>query len=221
VAICCVARILFSVASSAGLFVSLYLQRVLEYDPMKAGLVFLPSTLVGAVFSLALSAKIVVRFGVTWPLVIGLITISLGLMLLAWTPVQGNVTVDVLPGLLLTALGAGAAVNPLVLATMKCVPRSESGLLSGVMSTFSTVGTVLGLAVLAGVSAAHTDRLLASGIDLPSALNAGYHVAFLSGAVSAAGAAAVAVALLGSGKQLQNGSNAARIPMYSSGKRPQ
>jgi hypothetical protein len=79
---------------------------------------------------------------------------------------------------------------------MNGVSRSQSGLVSGVISTASTMGGALGLAVLASASSTYTKKLLAAGMELTAALNAGYHVAFFIGALSATGAAAVAVAFL-------------------------
>jgi EmrB/QacA subfamily drug resistance transporter len=193
---CCVASALFSAAGSAGVFVSLYLQTVLGYGPLQVGLAFRPYSMITAALSLGLSAKLVIRFGVKMPLTVGLAVAAVGVMLFVRAPVGGNVAVDVLPGLALLGLGAGVAFNPMLMSVMNGVPPIQSGLISGVISTSSTMGGALWLAVLASASATHTRKLLAAGLESTAARNGGYHVAFFIGAVSAAGAAAVAVAFL-------------------------
>jgi len=91
----------------------------------------------------------------------------------------------VLPGMLLLGLGAGIAFNPVLLAAMSDVDPSQSGLASGVVNTSFMMGGALGLAVLASLAAARTDAFAAGGAAQPTALNAGYQIAFLVGAVFA------------------------------------
>jgi EmrB/QacA subfamily drug resistance transporter len=195
-AISCVVRALFSAGASTGIFVALYVQEVLGYDPLHVGLAFLPSNLIMGAFSLGLSARIAIRFGVKRPLAIGVGVVGVGFLLFARAPVVGSVVVDVLPGLVLLGVGSGVSLSPLLVAGMEGVPQSESGLVSGVVSTCSTMGGTLGLAVLASGAAIRTKRLLAAGMELPAALNDGYHLAFLIGAFWAIGAAALALAFL-------------------------
>ena len=120
---------------------------------------------------------------------------ALALVLLARTPVDGNWAVDVLPATLAVGLGAGIAFNPLLLAAMSGVAPERAGLASGVVNTAFMMGGAVGLAVLASLAAARTDTLLANGDDSVTALNGGYHVAFLLGAAFVVAAAAVAVPL--------------------------
>lgn len=89
----------------------------------------------------------------------------------------------------LLGLGAGIAFNPVLLAAMSDVSPSESGLASGVVNTSFMMGGALGLAVLASLAAGRSQHLLASGSGPLEALNGGYHVAFVVGAVFAAAAA--------------------------------
>ncbi len=121
---------------------------------------------------------------------------AVGLVLFARAPVDGNFVVDVLPSMILLGIGAGMAFNPVLLAAMSDVEPSESGLASGVVNTSFMMGGALGLAILASLAASRTDDLLAAGEDQLVALNSGYHVAFLVGAIFAAAAAALAAALL-------------------------
>jgi EmrB/QacA subfamily drug resistance transporter len=180
---------LWAAAMFAWFFISaLYMQLVLGYRPLQVGLAFLPANLIMAAFSLGLSAKIVMRFGIRAPLAVGLLLAAAGLALFALSPVNGNFVAHVLPGMLLLGLGAGMALNPVLLAAMSDVAQSESGLASGMVNTSFMMGGALGLAVLASVAAARTNGLLSSGTDSIAALNAGYHLAFFVGAVFAASA---------------------------------
>ncbi|MGE0329964.1 MAG: DHA2 family efflux MFS transporter permease subunit [Ramlibacter sp.] len=182
-----VVGVLWAAAMFAWFFISaLYLQLVLGYSAMQVGLAFLPANLIMAAFSLGLSARIVMRFGIRGPLCAGLLMAALGLVLFARAPVQGQFVLDVLPGMLLLGLGAGIAFNPLLLAAMSDVAPSDSGLASGVVNTAFMMGGALGLAVLASVAAARTTTLLGAGAAPAAALNSGYQLAFVIGAVFAA-----------------------------------
>jgi len=189
--------ILWSAAMFAWFFLSaLYMQLVLGYTPLEVGLAFLPANLIMAVFSLGLSAKIVMRFGIRGPLAVGMGLVTVGLALFARAPVEGAFVVDVLPSMLFLGLGAGLAFNPVLLAAMSEVEPAESGLASGVVNTAFMMGGALGLAVLASLAASRTSSLLADGESQLAALDGGYQIAFLVGAVFAATAAGLAAALL-------------------------
>jgi EmrB/QacA subfamily drug resistance transporter len=188
--------VLWAAAMFAWFFLSaLYLQLVLGYSPLEVGLAFLPGNLIMAVFSLGLSAKLVMRYGIRKPLGVGLSLAAVGLLLFARAPVDGSI-VDVLPSMILLGLGAGMAFNPLLLAAMGDVPQEEAGLASGVVNTAFMMGGALGLAVLASLAASRTDTLTESGSSEVAALTGGYHLAFLGGAIFAAAAAALGGFLL-------------------------
>src|ERR1700758_3142378 len=192
-----VVGVLWAAAMFAWFFISaLYLQRVLGYRPMQVGLAFLPANLIMALFSLGLSARLVMRFGLRLPLGVGLLLAAAGLALFARAPVDGSFVVDVLPGMTLLGLGAGIAFNPVLLAAMSDVEPSESGLASGVVNTGFMMGGALGLAVLASVAAARSADLSASGEHSLAALDGGYHVAFVVGALFALAAAVLGATLL-------------------------
>src|SRR4249920_2776911 len=175
--------VLWAAAMFAWFFLSaLYLQRVLGYSPLDVGLAFLPTSLIMGAFSLGLSAKLVMRYGIRIPLSIGLTLAAIGLALFARAPVDGNYWMDVLPSMILLGCGAGMAFNPLLLAAMSDVAPEEAGLASGVVNTAFMMGGALGLAILASIAARKTSSLVASGESLVSALDGGYHVAFLAGA---------------------------------------
>ena len=189
--------VLWAAAMFAWFFVSaLYMQLVLGYSPMEVGLAFLPANLIMAAFSLGLSAKLVMRFGIRGPLAIGLFIAALGLALFARAPADGSFAADVLPAMLLLGLGAGVAFNPMLLAAMSDVEPSQSGLASGVVNTAFMMGGALGLAVLASLAAARSAGLAAAGAAPTLALNGGYQLTFLAGALIAGLAAALSALLV-------------------------
>jgi EmrB/QacA subfamily drug resistance transporter len=165
---------------------SLYLQRVLGYSPLEVGLAFLPGTLVWGVASIALSDRLVMRYGIKVPLVAGLLCFVVALLLFARAPVDGNYLIDALPGMLILGIGGGITFNPLLLAAMGDVGPTEAGLASGVVNTAFMMGGALGLAVLASLADSRTDSLEVSGDGPLVALTGGYHAAFLVGALFAA-----------------------------------
>jgi EmrB/QacA subfamily drug resistance transporter len=189
--------VLWAAAMFAWFFLSaLYLQRVLGYSPLQVGMAFLPANLIMGAFSLGVSAKLVMRFGIRSPLAVGLLLSAVGLVLFARAPVEGTFAVDVLPSMILLGFGAGMAFNPMLLASMSDVEPSESGLASGVVNTSFMMGGALGLAILASLAASRTSSLLAAGDGPAAAINGGYHVAFVVGAVFAAAAALLGAVLL-------------------------
>jgi EmrB/QacA subfamily drug resistance transporter len=192
--------VLWAGAMFAWFFLSaLYLQLVLGYSPLEVGLAFLPGNVIMGALSIGLSARLVMRFGIRRPLTVGLLLAALGLALLADAPVGGSFAVDVLPSMILLGLGAGIALNPVLLAAMSDVAPEEAGLASGAVNTSFMMGGALGLAVLASAAAARTDGLLGSGLDRLGALAGGYHVAFVVAALFAALAAMLAATLLRTG----------------------
>jgi MFS family permease len=195
VAVSNVVGVLWSAAMFAMFFLSaLYLQLVLGYSPLEVGLAFLPANLLMGAFSIGLSARLVLRYGVKPPLVAGMGFVAIGLGLFARAPVDGSFLVDVLPAMLVLGVGIGMAMNPLLLAAMSDVKPEDSGLASGVVNTSFMMGGALGLAVLASVAAARTggDGSLAALVD-------GYHAAFAVGTVFAVAAGAVAAIFLRTG----------------------
>ena len=191
-----VVGVLWAAAMFAWFFLAaLYLQFVLGYSPLQIGLAFLPSSLIMAVFSIGLSAKLVMRFGISRPLAIGLGLAAAGLALFIRLPVDGSFLVDVLPSMILLGFGAGMAFNPVLLAAMNDVEQTEAGLASGIVNTAFMMGGALGLAVLASVAASRTSSLEATESHL-AALTGGYHLAFLVGAIFAALAATLGGLLL-------------------------
>lgn len=201
VAVANAVSVFWAAAMFAWFFISaLYLQQVLHYTPMQVGLAFLPPDLIMAAFSLGLSAKLVMRFGMRLPMAVGLVIAGIGLALFSFAPVNGEFWVHVFPGMVLLGLGGGIAFNPVLLAAMNDVGPSESGLASGLVNTAFMMGGALGLAVLASLAGARTESLLAGGHEPLSALTGGYQLAFLTGAAFAVGAGVIGALLMRGGR---------------------
>jgi MFS family permease len=178
-------------------FASLYVQQVLGYSPLKAGLAFLPVTLgIGA--GAAAAQPLLRRFGPRGVAVGGLSLATLGMALLLRTTVAGNYPGQLLVGLIPLAIGMGLVFVPITLLATANVHGDDAGLASGLYNTSQQVGGALGLAILSTLAAAHTSSLLSGHVagGQPAALVSGFHVAFAVGAGLLALAAVLLVAML-------------------------
>ncbi len=175
---------------------ALYLQRVLGYNPLEVGLAFLPSSVLMGIISLRFTERLIMRFGAHNVLLPGIASIGIGLLLFARTPVDGTYWVDVLAPTMFIGLGAGVAFPSLMQLSMTGVEPQDMGMASGLVNSTVQVGGAIGLAVLATLSASRTEDLGAAGETAASALNGGYHVAYLVGAALVAGALVTALTLL-------------------------
>jgi EmrB/QacA subfamily drug resistance transporter len=178
---------------------ALYLQRILGYDALEVGLAFLPWTIVMGAMSFRFTARLNMRFGPRATLIPALVVVAAGMLLFARTPVDGRYVTDVLPSMILMGFGTGLAFPSLMTLAMSGATPRDSGLASGLVNTSVQVGGAIGLAVLATLATERTDGLLAHGEPAASALNSGYHLAYLIGAALVAVAIALAVTVLRSG----------------------
>ncbi len=171
---------IFSVAGMFGLFFlgALYLRRVLGYDALEIGLAFLPVTIAMGSMSIRFSEPLIMRFGAKTLLPPGLALIAVALGLFALAPVHANYITQVLPSMVLLGIGAGVCFPALMGVAMSGATPADAGLASGLVNTTAQVGGALGLAVLATLSASHTNKLLAQGQSTPAALTGGYQLAF-------------------------------------------
>ena len=155
-------------------FNSLYVQRVLGYGPLKAGIAFLPLT-AGIMLSAGLASSFAPKIGVRLVAVVGLIFAAAGLLLLTRLPVDGSYVSDFLPSLLIVSFGMGAVFVPLTLIATTGLADEDQGLASGLFNTSQQVGGALGLAILSTIAASRTAHL---GGTTPTALVGGFHWAF-------------------------------------------
>jgi EmrB/QacA subfamily drug resistance transporter len=175
---------------------ALYLQGILHYNPLEVGLAFLPSCIVMGTLSLRYAERLIMGIGSRAALIAGLVSAAAGLVLFARAPVDGNYVTDIMPVMLLLGTGAGLAFPALMTLAMSGATQSDSGLASGLVNTTVQVGGAIGLAVLATLATERTDGLRADGESMASALNSGYHLAYLTGAALVAVAIVVAVTVL-------------------------
>jgi len=182
----------------AGLFAmfffnSLYLQRVLGYGPLDAGLAFLPFT-GGIIVSAGFASKYAPTLGVRPVAIGGMIVTIAGMLFLTQLPVDGSYVRNVLPALVLTSLGLGCVFVPLTLVATTGLVNEDQGLASGLFNTSQQVGGALGLAILATLAASKTSSV--SGVSQSQSLVDGFHVAFAGGAVFVLAALLAYVSLL-------------------------
>jgi MFS family permease len=141
--------------------------------------------------------------------------IAVGLGLFALSPVDGNYFLHVMPAMILMGLGAGLGFPALMTLAMSGATQSDAGLASGLVNTSAQVGGALGLAVLATLSATHTDNLLADGESIDQALTSGYHLAFIVGAVLLLIGMVVAIFVLEPVEMPAHGEMAAGEPAFA------
>jgi len=173
-------------------FNTLYLQRVLGYGPLEAGLAFLPFT-AGIMISAGLASQFAPRVGVRPVAAIGMVLTTGGLLLLTQLPVNGSYLSDVLPAILLSSLGMGAVFMPLTLIATTGLKDSDQGLASGLFNTSQQIGGALGLAILSTLA---TSKMSSASGSETEALVTGFHWAFAGGAVIMVAALVVMLSLL-------------------------
>ena len=167
-------------------FISLYMQQVLGYSAIHAGLSYLPLA-VTIIVAAGLGGQLVTRFGFKAVLATGMAFVALGLAWFSQVSVGGGFTTDILGPSLLAAIGLGFGFVTSTIAAVSGVDQREQGLASGLINTSQQIGGALGLAVLSTIATSRTDHVLASGTSsLPNALTEGFQSAFLGGAVMAA-----------------------------------
>ncbi len=190
-----VVALAYSGVFSMWFFLTLYMQQVLGYSALQAGLAFVPLTLTVALAA-TLAPRLVASFGVRPVLTAGMLSAAAGLGLLTGIRPGGSYFANVLPGGVLGAGGLGLALVPATIAAVQGVAAAQSGLASGLLNTSRLVGGALGLAVLSTLADSHTQRQLAHGAWSLSALSSGYQLAFGIGALLCLVGAFAAVLLL-------------------------
>jgi EmrB/QacA subfamily drug resistance transporter len=166
--------------------VSLYVQQVLGYSPLEAGLAFLPFT-VGIIIGAGVSQPIAKRIPVHFIALIGIGLAIVGLVILRGAGVDGTYLGNLLPGIIPMSIGMGMTFLPLTLVATTGVSDSDAGLASGLFNTSQQVGGALGLAVLSTIAATHTTSVLDGLSGAPTAQQRaeavveGFQVAYLGG----------------------------------------
>jgi EmrB/QacA subfamily drug resistance transporter len=190
-----VIALLYSAVFAMWFFLTLYLQQVLHYGALRAGLSFLPMTL-SIVVASSLAPRLVERLGVRPVLATGMLSAAAGLALLTGMRPGGSYFATVLPGGVLGAAGLGLSLVPATIAAVQGVASAQSGLASGLLNTSRLVGGALGLALLSTIAASHTKGQLAGGASTLGALTSGYQLALGVGALICLAGALTTVMLL-------------------------
>jgi EmrB/QacA subfamily drug resistance transporter len=157
---------------------TLYLQRVLSFDALQAGLAFLPLAL-SIVLASILASQLIERIGAKATLTTALVMMTIALAWFSRVHADGSFPVDTLGPSILIGLGFGGCLVSVTTIATNGVPREEAGLASGLINASQQVGGALGLAIIVSVAASVTKNSSATGA---SALTAGYQAAFLVGA---------------------------------------
>jgi predicted MFS family arabinose efflux permease len=180
-------------------FISLYIQDVLHYSPIKAGVSYLPLA-VGIIISAGAASQLVTRVGFKPTLIGGLLLIAVALLWFSRVRAPGgSFAADVLGPSILAAFGLGFSFVPVTIAAVTGTKPHEAGLASGLINTSQQIGGALGLAILATVANSRTQSLLHAGVHNTSvALTKGYDRAFLVGAGFAIAGAILAAILISS-----------------------
>jgi EmrB/QacA subfamily drug resistance transporter len=175
-------------------FASLYVQGVLNFSPLQAGLAFLPVT-AGIVTGAGLSQRLIPALGVRATAIGGMSVAAIGLLVLSRIPVHGSYLGDLLPGLMAMAVGMGLTFVPITLIATTNVDQNDAGLASGLLNSAQQVGGALGLAILATLAANRTSNVLGNLDHAPavadriSATVSGFQLAFfVAAALIASGA---------------------------------
>jgi hypothetical protein len=165
-------------------FLSLYLQQVLFYNALTAGLAILPIAGLSIVVGFLVLARALGHLGFKGVLASGMVLLAGALVLLARAPLPNTYLLDVLPASLIVALGLPAVFVASNLAAVTAVEQADTGLASGLVNTTQRIGSGVGIALLSTLFAARVDPL--SAHPAPSSLVPGFQVAFLGAAFFAA-----------------------------------
>ena len=173
-------------------FLTLYMQDILGYSPIRTGLAYLPVT-AGVGVSASLTPRLIGRIGIRPVFVAGTLLAGVGVYLLSRVPIHASYATDLLPGLVILSVGLGAEFVAAATAANAGVPPQTAGLAAALFNASQWIGGALGLAIFSAIATAHTNHLLASGAAVPVALNAGFHVALLAASVFLLAAALIAL----------------------------
>jgi len=166
------------------LMLTLYMQQVLGYSPMRTGVSYLAVAGTAIIWS-GVASQLVTRIGVKPVLVAGQGFMMAGLLYFTQVDVGGSYLGDLLPGFLLIAVGMGFSFVPISIAALAGVQPSEAGLASGLFNTSQQIGGALGIAALSALATSTTESATSDGTALPFALTDGFQAAFIAGAAVA------------------------------------
>jgi EmrB/QacA subfamily drug resistance transporter len=173
-------------------FLTLYMQNVLGYTPIRGGSAYLPVT-AGIAVAAGISAKLFARTGTRPVTVAGSLIAAAGIYYLSRIPVHGSYPASLLPGLVIMAVGLGAVLVAVTTAANAGVAPDQAGLAAGLLATSQQLGTALGLAIFSAIATERTSALLAAHAPPAAALTGGFQHALLACAIFLLAAAIIAL----------------------------
>jgi EmrB/QacA subfamily drug resistance transporter len=173
-------------------FLTLYLQNVLGFSQLKAGVVYLPATF-GVAFTAGIASKLMLRTGTRPLIVIGALLGAAGIFWLSFIPADGTWLGNVFAPLEVMSFGLGFVFVGVTTAAQAGVPEEQAGLAAAMINASMWLGGALGIAVFSAIGASRTKHRLASGFSQPDALTSGFRIALLASAISLAVAAVIAL----------------------------
>jgi EmrB/QacA subfamily drug resistance transporter len=173
-------------------FLTLYMQNVLHYSPIKTGLAYLPVCFViGA--SAGIASQVLARVGTRKVIIAGALVAAAGIYWLSRIPVGGSFVSDLLPGMVIMSLGIGPMFVGVTTAANAGVPSDKAGLAAALINASQQLGGALGLAIFTALATSHTNHLLAAHVAPVHALNAGLQRGLLAGSIFLLAAAFIAL----------------------------
>jgi len=195
------------------LMLTLYMQQVLGYSPLRTGVAYL-AVAGTAIFWSALAAQLVTRIGVKPVLVVGMATMTAGLVYFTQVSVGGSYLTDLLPGFLLIGVGLGFSFVPISIAALAGVQDHEAGLASGLINTSQQIGGALGIAALSAIATSTTSDAVSTGTAVNLALTDGFQAAFIVGAAVAFVGVLVALFVVDRRDLVQESSEGELAPVF-------
>jgi EmrB/QacA subfamily drug resistance transporter len=195
-------------------FLSLYMQDVLGWSPLRTGVGYL--AVAGTiVVSAAVSQALVTRLGVRAVLVTGFALLALGTAWFTQVSVDGSYTTNLLPGFLLAGVGLGFAFVPVTIAALAGVEGRDAGVASGLINTSQQIGGALGVAALVTVATSRTETRVAEGAAPAQAAVDGFSLAFGVASGLAIVGILAALALIRTARAPQEERTEPRVPVES------
>jgi predicted MFS family arabinose efflux permease len=173
-------------------YATLYMQEVLHYSPLQAGVAYLPIT-AGFAVAGGVASQVITRLGTRPVVVAGCLIAAAGINQVARVPLHGSYVSDLLPGFVVMSLGAGSVFVSVTASANAGVPSDKAGLAAGLLNSSQQIGSALGLAILSAVAISRTNHLVATGASHIVASDAGYHRALLVGSIMMGAAALIAL----------------------------
>jgi EmrB/QacA subfamily drug resistance transporter len=166
------------------LMLTLYMQEVLGFSPLRTGLGYLAVAGTAVIWA-NVAAQVVNRIGVKPALIFGMSMLTAGLLYFTQVSVGGSYWADLFPGFLILGIAIPFSFVPITIAALAGTKPQEAGLASGLINTSQQIGGAVGIAILSTIAVSTTDDAVSGGTAVPTALTDGFVNAFWAGAAIA------------------------------------